>query len=286
MPELSPVSSLPYDFDNQHNTTFKRLYETIDQKQQPTSPPPDLLHDSDEDDEDSLSTPSLLLSPKQSYQPVSKPHSNRRKSVPHRSPSAVQDAIQASLFDKSVVFQLDPYYDFNSDIQCASKIICGQSLLSALRKKVVRARSLQQPPRISARRKRTVSMIEIPRSNVRRASVSSTTTSHEDQQQLPPPRELTPQWTNGQTYPYYPMEIEEDPMKRAKKSNTTTRRRQSSHGSTTSGRPSRVKGPCQACQEASDGCMRKAFDWPFPSSQTFNDKGKPFVYLCNKCGLR
>ncbi|KAI7904121.1 uncharacterized protein BX663DRAFT_504038 [Cokeromyces recurvatus] len=61
-----------------------------------------------------------------------------------------------------------------------------------------------------------------------------------------------------------------------------TVRRQSS----SSGRPSRVKGPCQACQEASDGCMRKAFNWPFPASQIFNDKGKPFVYLCNKCGLR
>ncbi|ORZ18143.1 hypothetical protein BCR42DRAFT_413240 [Absidia repens] len=55
---------------------------------------------------------------------------------------------------------------------------------------------------------------------------------------------------------------------------------------TSSGRPSRVKGPCQACHETSDGCMRKAFDWPFPASQIFNDKGKPFVYLCNKCGLR
>jgi hypothetical protein len=53
-----------------------------------------------------------------------------------------------------------------------------------------------------------------------------------------------------------------------------------------SGRPSRKKGPCQACQEASDGCMRKAFNWPFPTSQIFNDKGRPFVYLCNKCGLR
>lgn len=53
-----------------------------------------------------------------------------------------------------------------------------------------------------------------------------------------------------------------------------------------SGRPSRVKGPCQACHETSDGCMRKAFNWPFPTSTIFNDKGKAFVYLCNKCGLR
>ncbi|KAG2200218.1 hypothetical protein INT47_009856 [Mucor saturninus] len=54
----------------------------------------------------------------------------------------------------------------------------------------------------------------------------------------------------------------------------------------TVGRPSKSKGPCQACQEASDGCMRKAYHWPFPSTQIFYDKGKPYVYLCNKCGLR
>lgn len=52
------------------------------------------------------------------------------------------------------------------------------------------------------------------------------------------------------------------------------------------GRPSKVKGPCQACHVASDGCMRKAYHWPFPSSQVFYDKGNPYVYLCNKCGLR
>jgi hypothetical protein len=70
-----------------------------------------------------------------------------------------------------------------------------------------------------------------------------------------------------------------------KKSATATPRKNSSHHAS-SGRPSRVKGPCQACHETSDGCMRKAFNWPFPTSTIFNDKGKPFVYLCNKCGLR
>lgn len=52
------------------------------------------------------------------------------------------------------------------------------------------------------------------------------------------------------------------------------------------GRPTRVKGPCQACHEASDNCMRKAFDWPFSTCQVFYDKKRPYVYLCNKCGLR
>lgn len=32
--------------------------------------------------------------------------------------------------------------------------------------------------------------------------------------------------------------------------------------------------------------MRKAFNWPFPTSSVYNDKGRKFVYLCNKCGLR
>jgi hypothetical protein len=222
-----------YDFNE---TLFERLAEEK-QHSQPTSPP-DLLNDSDED---SLSTPSLLSSPKPTYHTF-----NRRKSVPHKSPSVVQDALQASLFDKSVVFQLDPYHD-------TSKIISGQSLLSALRKKVAHAR--RKPAMMFPQRKRAVSMIEIP--SIRRASVD--TESDEAQQ-----------WND-------PMEVEEDQVKRAKKPS----RRQSS-----SGRPSRIKGPCQACQEASDGCMRKAFQWPFPSSQIFNDKGKPFVYLCNKCGLR
>ncbi|KAI7867141.1 hypothetical protein BDF14DRAFT_1743220 [Spinellus fusiger] len=48
----------------------------------------------------------------------------------------------------------------------------------------------------------------------------------------------------------------------------------------------RIKGPCQACNEVSDSCMRKAFNWPFPTTAVFLDKGRPFVYLCNKCGLR
>src|SRR5205085_2410484 len=101
-------------------------------------------------------------------------------------------------------------------------------------------------------------------------------------------------WADA-AYTPYSEDFDHD-TKRAKKSNTSntiattttaTPRRQSNpqHGAS-SGRPSRVKGPCQSCQEASDGCMRKAFHWPFPSSQIFNDKGKPFVYLCNKCGLR
>ncbi|KAI8365282.1 uncharacterized protein BYT42DRAFT_596063 [Radiomyces spectabilis] len=132
-----------------------------------------------------------------------------------------------SAVDKSVVFQLNvnvhPSYNVTSETypDTTSEVICGESLLSALRKRVAAAR----------------------------------------------------QQSNE--------EMAEKPRKKS-----TTGRRSTTGGHASSGRPSRVKGPCQACQETSDGCMRKAFNWPFPTSTIFNDKGKPFVYLCNKCGLR
>lgn len=234
---------------------------------QPLSPP-DLLHDSEEDDEDSLCTPSLSLSPKQGYKDqdlLSRNHNNRRKSVPHKSPAAIQDPLQASIFDKSIVFQLDASLElFSDDIKCTSKIICGQSLLSSLHRRVTHARE----PLIVTRRKRTASIIEIPRSQYRRTG-SLSSSDHSDYSPVivaPKARK----WDSFQ--PYHKPTLEQK-----------TIRRQPNQGT---GRPSRVKGPCQACQEPADGCMRKAFNWPFPTTQTFNDKGKSFVYLCNKCGLR
>ncbi|KAI9472317.1 MAG: hypothetical protein EXX96DRAFT_459066, partial [Benjaminiella poitrasii] len=144
---------------------------------------------------------------------------NRRKSVPHRSPSTLTD-------HKSIVFQL------NKD--CTPKILgADRGLLWSLRQRVSMARhhtpSSSSPLPVNPMQ---------PRIHKNRLSASLPAAS----------------------------------------------RRKTSHAS--SGRPSRVKGPCQACHETSDGCMRKAFDWPFPTSTIFNDKGKPFVYLCNKCGLR
>ncbi|KAI7854979.1 hypothetical protein BDC45DRAFT_440074 [Circinella umbellata] len=84
--------------------------------------------------------------------------------------------------------------------------------------------------------------------------------------------------------------VQQKPRKRSKHETspaTSTKSSSAQHQQhhTSSGRPSRVKGPCQACQESSDGCMRKAFNWPFSTSSIYNDKGKNFVYLCNKCGL-
>ncbi|CAO3652920.1 unnamed protein product [Cunninghamella blakesleeana] len=70
-------------------------------------------------------------------------------------------------------------------------------------------------------------------------------------------------------------------------STTSTLKSEKPHSTVfSSGRPIRTKGPCQACHENTEACMRKAFDWPFPSDEIYYDKGKPFVYLCNKCGLR
>lgn len=363
----------------QRQPALKHIFDSVDQSatrsdavvmnNQPASPP-DLLHDSEEDDEDSLSTPSLSLSPKQGFLSSSnattsnntKDHKNRsyshgdvvrpflalhhrRKSVPHRSPSIVGDTLQASLLDKSVVFQLNVLprsTDYSSssktpkitesepthhdesgyianqscpdcgdacDIKCTSKVICGQSLLSALRKRVAYARSLQQDDelmkqsRMSRRKRtRTASIIEIPRSVHRRTSTSSDQSVGSSNSQVEQSRTVfipdshDIQSLNQQQQ--YQHSIEEDgdydqdqdqdqhELKRVKKSNNTPRRQSSTAHGQSSGRPSRVKGPCQACQEASDGCMRKAFNWPFPASQIFNDKGKPFVYLCNKCGLR
>ncbi|KAL9543947.1 hypothetical protein MBANPS3_007874 [Mucor bainieri] len=391
---MSVSASTPYEFGHLHQTPSEpqpqpqqqpsgqqqqpqnHIFDSVDQavtrsdavvvNNQPASPP-DLLHDSEEDDEDSLSTPSVSLSPKQGFLSSStRDHKNRsyshgdvvrpflalhhrRKSVPHRSPSIVGDALQASLLDKSVVFQLNVQQPHTSDssskspnttetapthhdesgytanqscpdcgdacdIKCTSKVICGQSLLSALRKRVAYARSLKQEdelpakhPRMSSRRKRTrtASIIEIPRSAHRRTSTSSdhsagsSNGATEQSAALfpthrPLDQQLYHQHQHQQQHFPFPHPIEEDgvfeegdqhQVKRVKKASAPRRQSSTAHGQS-SGRPSRVKGPCQACQEASDGCMRKAFNWPFPASQIFNDKGKPFVYLCNKCGLR
>lgn len=277
------VSAMQNTFNTFNNK--EQRFPMMDTGNQPLSPP-DLLHDSEEDDEDSLCTPSLSLSPKQGYKDQdllsshninkrNEPNMGRRKSVPHKSPAAIQDTLQASLFDKSIVFQLDASTPLSDDLKCTSKIICGQSLLTSLRKRVAHARSqhVEEPVIRVPRRKRmrTASIIEIPRSQHRRTSSSSDQSDYSSS-----PIIVAPKARKWADHPY---------QDQPKPSTTTHVRRQSNNG-TSSGRPSRVKGPCQACQEPADGCMRKAFNWPFPTNQTFNDKGKPFVYLCNKCGLR
>lgn len=346
-----PPTTPPYEYE--HHTRqvrlpgLKRLFDSIDHSVTRSDAvpsqllsPPDLLHDSEEDDEDTLSTPSLSLSPKQDF--LSKDHDlikrnksyyqsnhHRTKSVPHKSPS-----LNQQLIDKSVVFQLDVHestsqtqqkeYIANQRYQdrnwnCTSQIICGQSLLSNLRARVAHARSSQRKikeTRLSRpKRARTASIIEIPRRNYHRyysslpdingcyadhdpVRLNGNKRHHEDSTAAANVPESYP-WSDHQPFQQEDSvhhqqqqtksnqsdDQDQHQRKRLKKLPNTPRCGSSTQSSS-SGRPSRVKGPCQACQEPSDGCMRKAFNWPFASNQLFSDKGKPFVYLCNKCGLR
>ncbi|KAI8084479.1 uncharacterized protein BX664DRAFT_337090 [Halteromyces radiatus] len=250
LPSLFEVMNYSYPFDHP-SSAFQRV-----------SSPPELLHDS-EDDGDSLSTsPSLQQHDLYDDHP-------RRKSMPHRSPSVIQDAFQASALDKSVVFQWDTTLQQTIESHVQSKVICGESLLSALRHRVAMARQQDLPikKRIihQPRRQLTATCIALP-------------THH---QPITKHKMSIPVLTN---HPVIPTTTDTASKLTVPKQRGRKPLQQNRH--TSSGRPSRVKGPCQACQETSDGCMRKAFNWPFPASQIFNDKGKPFVYLCNKCGLR
>ncbi len=293
--EIAPVTP-PYD--HREPTSFKQFTMDKTMTSQPSSPP-DLLHDhEEEEEEDLLCTPSpkesflvakdhhhyhhhrksnTLIKPIQSYTTANK----RRKTSPYKSPSILEDD------DNSVIFQLDQDYEkINScDFISTPKMICGQSLLSLLRKRVNDARITQHAQSNNnnrAKKRRAVNMIDMPRheeeeysseesSNKRNVYTLKSIYQHRNNNKTcyqPPPLHYDDDHhtttTTAATSP---------PVKRIKKAST-------------SGRPSRVKGPCQACNEPSDGCMRKAFHWPFISNQVFYDKGKPFVYLCNKCGLR
>ncbi|KAF7721015.1 hypothetical protein EC973_005554 [Apophysomyces ossiformis] len=283
---VTPITP-PYDFQSRSKRPIalydQSTFEPIDTpvlSDSEVTAAPDLLQDSEEDDEDSLSSPSResFYAKQTSFDPavgettkprIARPH--RRKSVPHRSPSAIHDAFQATALDKSVVFQLDLACPDcgNSAANCGMvcKVICGESLLSALRRRVALARTSQVVRRgmVMRRKQPAPTQIEIPRPTRKRRTAEKT-----DQTWLAQPEEEDD-------------EEEEEEEEEEDEPQTKKVRRTAHHHS---GRPARVKGPCQACQEASDGCMRKAFDWPFPASAIFKDKGKPFVYLCNKCGLR
>lgn len=197
-----------------------------------------------------------------------------RKSVPHRSPSNMVD-------QKSVVFQIEQ--DF-------PKIVAGGhgGVLWSLRQRVSMARR-KDKNRLSAplpnRRVRAM-RIQIPRPQWSNPIYDDLVSPTPQSPQSPPQAQAqaqvqAPQSPESQSVKIIPVII---PLTQEKEVAKPQKVRKNSHA--TSGRPSRVKGPCQACHETSDGCMRKAFHWPFPTSTIFNDKGKPFVYLCNKCGLR
>ncbi|CAO3590814.1 unnamed protein product [Absidia cylindrospora] len=347
-------------FNGGHSSAFHRV-----------GSPPELLHDSEEDDNDSLSTLPSLHQQQQQQHAFNYDHP-RRKSIPHKSPSVIQDAFQASALDKSVVFQwntatitdMSPqqqeYHHHHTQQQqpmvvdqhhVQSKVICGESLLSALRHRVALARQQDLPIKKRAihmrRRQLVATCIALPthhKQQITKHKMSipllvspplTTTNSHPMSSPLPQPElisyyehppspmstpppssspspilspapslpsvlptstsALSPSSPSSTSSLNLPISSAAVAAPISPITTTTTNTHQSKqrgrkplqhtrHAS--SGRPSRVKGPCQACHETSDGCMRKAFDWPFPASQIFNDKGKPFVYLCNKCGLR
>ncbi|CAO3629430.1 unnamed protein product [Mucor hiemalis] len=328
--QLSPLTT-SYEHETtqppRHLPSFKHLFESLivdndssminkSSSYEQLSPPQ--LYDETEDDSDS--SPSRSLSPKQSFhdldiflhhRPINDNNSNRslsdsyikslpssinrRKSVPYKSPS--------SSTDNSVVFQVlnhptgaEYYQDYrNACDQPSTKIICGQSLLSKLRKRVEHARNLiHLPPSRSAPRLknrttpqwRSHSIIEIPHPI---AQHHVRPWVDEEEEQIKQIEKFTCQPLQNQQNRKRPspppQQHDESDVKRIKKSVNETATYHRAPASV-AGRPSRVKGPCQACNEASDGCMRKAFNWPFPANRVFNDKGKPFVYLCNKCGLR
>ncbi|RUP04050.1 hypothetical protein BC936DRAFT_140563 [Jimgerdemannia flammicorona] len=54
-------------------------------------------------------------------------------------------------------------------------------------------------------------------------------------------------------------------------------------------RAAKNRGPCTACKETKDTCIRKGYDWPFEEEEGMvmtDSNGKKYVCLCNKCGLR
>ena len=253
----------PYDCQLQQRS-LKRLFDSIDDHHDTDRPasPPDLLHE--EVDLDFLSTPPLTLSPKRQCQDDS--FKQRTKSVPRKSPSAV-----LSIMDKSVVYQLNVARPFNcaNIFKTTPKIICGQSLLATLRKRVAHARQLVGHSMMKNKRRSMSRTIILPKRHLRNYSDVSDDSSVANDVQT------------SVSQQQHHSDEENDPTSVKIIKKPTNRSSSSIHG-----RPSRVKGPCQACNETSDACMRKAFHWPLSSNQMYNDKDKPFVYLCNKCGLR
>lgn len=335
LPSLYEVVKPENYYHNSSSSAFHRV-----------GSPPELLHDS-EDDGDSLSTSFSS----QHHDLFEDQYHPRRKSVPHKSPSIIHDAFQASAIDKSVVFQWDTtlppilspsekqqqqqqihqdHHQHKATI-IKPKVICGESLLSALRHRVALARQQDLPikKRIihMPRRQLTATCIALPNHHqqgitkhklsipVINSSSSSSSNNHHLSNDLPmknnisinsltdplptsSSNQLASSSSSSSNYIHStssssstitaPITVIKQrgrkPLSASSNNNNNNTTAPVRHAS--SGRPSRVKGPCQACQETADGCMRKAFDWPFPTNQAFNDKGKPFVYLCNKCGLR
>jgi hypothetical protein len=217
-----------------------------------------------------------------------------RKSTPHRSPTASQ--VQ----ERDLIFQVDMMTP--NGIEHKSKVISGESLLMALKRRVSAARqqdrttpysqasSVSHSKRMHHSQGVSVTRIWLPKTpspNIQKKYQPRTKRHLEN-----PAAQPQMQSTRSPSHePIYDEESEESTasMDLDSESDTKPRERQATgqfkpHGSTV--KTTKPKGPCQACQEYSEGCMRKAFGWPLSDGKIYYDKGRPFVYLCNKCGLR
>ncbi|KAG2174543.1 hypothetical protein INT44_006806 [Umbelopsis vinacea] len=205
-----------------------------------------------------------------------------RKSTPHRSPTASQ--VQ----EKDLIFQVDMLTP--NGIEHKAKLISGESLLMALKRRVTAARHQDRSPspmphskRMHQSRRMSVTRIWLPKTpspSIQKKN-HPRTTRHLEYPSAQPHMQST------RSPSHEPIYDEDSSMD--SESDTKPRERQPTgqfkpHGSTL--KTTRPKGPCQACQEHSEGCMRKAFGWPLTDGKIYYDKGRPFVYLCNKCGLR
>lgn len=204
-----------------------------------------------------------------------------RKVIPHRSPSAVSGA--AAFGREDLVFQIDIIHP-PSGIQHRTKVISGEPLLMALKRRVTAARQAERKPQHRSTAKRMHDTQQVSPTRIWIPKTSS------------PPIHKKIEQRHPQTQPHgeilHSPENEDDFSEFSSVSSgsdTKPRERQPTgqykpHRS--SPKAAKPKGPCQACQEHSEGCMRKAFGWPLLDEKVYYDKGKPFVYLCNKCGLR
>ncbi|KAI8643580.1 hypothetical protein BD408DRAFT_414525 [Parasitella parasitica] len=310
--------SVASDDGNSRNETNHSAFRRVSPMSMPS--PPELLIDSSEDEDEFILPPTYVnVAASSTASSLSSASSytmhHKRKSVPHRSPSNIVD-------HKSVVFQINDnstpkilgggdrgvLWSLRQRVSMArhSQRSSSKNRLSAphLQRRVRPMRiqiprpqwsrdntyydDLVSPVNSDWQSKKSIQPIVIVPATIGTGATSWQSNTKKSHTSPPPPPPTTTTTTTPAT------SVAAATAERKKSTNSSasassasaaTARRKSSHH-TTSGRPSRVKGPCQACNETSDGCMRKAFNWPFPTNTIFNDKGKPFVYLCNKCGLR
>ncbi|CAO3592523.1 unnamed protein product [Absidia cylindrospora] len=259
--------------------------------------PPELVHDDEEEDEEDptplpasppTTPPSCLIMNQHrilknsiSAPPITK----RRKCIPHRSPSLASSndwiftwpspttsTTHASQSIRFIPQQEQQYLNYSY-----------QPKIVYLRHRKNSDSTLKSSPSISLKSP-SVPLSSSPSSLLpTQSAFTPMVTSNSDQYTTPPPSQST-----TRPLPLPPM-ISIHPQQPEARIHADVGPQNDNTAIATafsSGRPIRLKGPCQACHENSEACMRKAFNWPFPSDEVYYDKGRPFVYLCNKCGLR